>query len=73
MHNCCTMKSIRYMGYLSTWLKKIRTNAAKRMMTFTVKANLRKYYKPCILLTNDISKNKHDQCLKKVAMKSRLD
>ena len=66
------MKNIRYMSYMSTWLKKIRTNAAKRIMTFTVKANLQKHYQACILLTNDISKNKHDQCLKTITVKKRL-
>ena len=72
MHNCCAMKNVRYMSYMSTWLKKIRTNAVKRMMIYTVKANLRKYYEPCILLTNDISKNKRDHCLRKLAVENRL-
>ena len=72
MHNCCAMKDIRYMSYLSAWLKKIKTNAAKKMMTFTVKANLQRYNQPWILLTNDIPKNIYDQCLKKVAVKNRL-
>ena len=61
MHKCCAMKDIRYMSYLSTWLKKIKINAAKKMMTFTVKANLQRYNQPWILLTNDISKNIYDQ------------
>ena len=72
MHNCCAMKNIRYMSYLSTWLKKIKTNAAKKMMTFTAKANLQRYNQPWMLLTNYISKNIYDQCLKKVAVKNRL-
>ena len=57
---------------MSAWLKKIRINAIKRMMIYTVKANIRKYYQPYILLTNDISKNKHDQCFKKLAVENRL-
>ena len=71
MHNSCAMKDVRYMSYMSTWLKKIRTNAVKRMMKYTVQANLRKYYLLYILLTNGISKNKHDQCLKKLAVENR--
>ena len=72
MHNSCAMKNVRYMSYMSTWLKKIRTNAVNRMMIYTVKANLRKYYQLYILLTNGVSKNKHDQRLKKLAAENRL-
>ena len=42
MHDCCAMKNVRYMSYLSTWLKKRRTINVKRMMIYTANAKFTK-------------------------------